>query len=215
MKISRLAMLSFSLLLLLTISSSYVFAEQLNSKEVQQFTQTAKSQNSEELQTEGKRIELYNSIDHNAAMQLANKVYSETPFIKLAPKVNENDIATNKAANYMPYYFDFSFNASLTSQTITNNTAGTVRITATGSWDDYPNYYSGTQYDYYDITLYAGSQNLGTHRFLTGSWRHADWDNVPTGNIYFVMTKSFYTYSGAPYPGYNGTITGSGAALNN
>ncbi|URN96250.1 MAG: hypothetical protein NAG76_08570 [Candidatus Pristimantibacillus lignocellulolyticus] len=207
-KLRRLSLATLSLVMLLVFTTNAVFAETKSSND------TAKVLTTEDIAENGNVIELFAPNTRLEAIEIARKVYAETPSITMAEEVTENTFLNAKAAENMPYYFSFDFDSTLTSSTIVNNTAGTIRITASGDWVQSPNVYSGTQYDYYDITLYAGGVSKGTKRFKTGSWKHADWTNVPTGNIYFVMTKSYYTYTGAYSPDYIGDIVGDGAILN-
>ncbi|MFS0724683.1 hypothetical protein [Paenibacillus sp. 1P07SE] len=101
--------------------------------------------------------------------------------------VDYYDYAINN--NPLPYYFNFNFRAELTSQRMINPNRGTVRISALGEWEE-EHGYNGSDYSYYDITLYSvGNGAITTARFRHGMWRHYDFTNVPAGEMYFVMTK--------------------------
>jgi len=162
-----------------------------------------------------KEIKMHSAASLEESIQLSEKVYAETPFIKNASAGRGIDVSSFESrAVPLPYYFNFNFDSNLISSTITNNNSGTVRITANGDWVQKPNDFEGTIYDNYDITLYAGGVSQGTYRFDTGGWQHADWTNVPTGDMYFIMSKDPTTWTGAPRPGYDGNISGSGEILN-
>lgn len=163
-----------------------------------------------------KKIQMKSAASEEEAKALNEKIYAETPFIKQASPGTgvDNTQYGTQAAVPLPYYFDFDFDSNLTSVAINHPNAGTVRITANADWDQKPNQYDGTIYDYYDVTLWAGGKAQGTFRFDTGSWQHADWTNVPADSgMYFTMSKHPATWSGAPGPGYDGDISGSGEVL--
>lgn len=163
-----------------------------------------------------REIKMHSSPSPEESKKLSEKVYAETPFVKEATDGEGVDYSIyGTTAAPVPYYFNFDFDSTLYSDPITNGTSTTVRITANGDWEQKPIYFEDSLNDYYDITLYANGQSKGTYRFDTGAWQHADWYNIPSSaDMYFVMTKSSYTYSGTVSPDYKGEIVGSGTVLN-
>lgn len=148
------------------------------------------------------------------AQDIQSETYAETPFIKMASNGNWTDDISILATVPLPYYFNSTFDASVSSASdMKNGNSTTVRITANYDWvtSDFPKILDPSQ-RYYDITLYANGVSQGTYRFLTGGWRHADWTGVPIGaTLSFRMTKPQQTWSTGVL---DGRITGSGEVLN-
>lgn len=162
-----------------------------------------------------KQIKLISPASVEEAKKTHENIYSDTPFIKEASPGTGTDYSKQSIETAdLPYYFTFDFDSNLTSKKFDNNGGGTIRITANAEWEELPNEYEDSEFAYYDVTLHAGGRSQGTFRFKIGSWQHADWTNVPEDeNMYFTLSKHVMTWSGAPYPGYNGDIIGSGTVL--
>lgn len=199
----KLSILSLTLLLILCMMSGTVFA--------------SGTSNSDDVNS--KQIQMIKPKNQEEARKINDKIYEGNPTITHAVKVDSSSQTNDTVgllAESLPYSFTFNFDSNLSSRTIDNDVdGGTIKIHSNGDWVDKPNEYEGSELAYYDITLYSGGTSLGTIRYDIGYAEVGTWNNVPSGNISFTMSKNVLTWSGAPYPSYDGHISGSGTVSHN
>uniref|UniRef100_UPI0002884A4B hypothetical protein n=1 Tax=Paenibacillus senegalensis TaxID=1465766 RepID=UPI0002884A4B len=112
-------------------------------------------------------------------------------------EVTTSDISA--LAESLPFNFEFDFYANLTSRTFSNTQSNvTIRIND-ACWAD-PDHFAWPD-QFFRLSLYAGGSLAGWADIPIecdggASSISVNFDNIPSGEIYFVMSKPVSTYDG-------------------
>lgn len=147
-------------------------------------------------QQKPQKIKLFEVSEEEAA-----KYVIDTSNIEYAIPV-DSDFEGNSIrlqAESIPYYFEFEFDSNLVSQDIMNTVDNaTIYITSVAEWQnpEAEEEFRGSEYNYYDITLYGPKRYSKTVRYIpNGKKQIGTFTGVPKGEIYFYMSKHRLTWS--------------------